>query len=323
MPRTWASRRSNSERSSSYEGIWTVQTGVYAAGKNAITTFFLPRYSDSRTFRRGPPLPAVSPVAGSSKSGASSPTSTLHTGLRLPAISSPCAPRDPGTLTTGLSLWVEFAWGAARKGRCRSAPRLLSVHHGSADEIRRQRSSPALEEEAVAEGAGRQGRDLRLLRVDARARAALAAARDHREDGEGARRSARQPPRQVGRREITPRASGRRAATPPGSAGPPGAPRSRAASPRSSVRPRGRRTRRGARSRADPRRTSPARRRPRARGALPTRARSPARDPRRAARRSDRAPRRSSAGASRGRRPTPRRPRRRGRGARARASRAR
>src|SRR5512138_2060539 len=322
MPRTWASRRSNSERSSSYEGIWTVQTGVNAAGKNASTTFFLPRYSDSRTFFRGPPLPAVSPVAGSSKSGASSPTSTRHTGFFFAAMPPPRCARAAGTLTTPL-LWVEFGWGAARKGRCRSAPRLLSVRHGSADEIRRQRSSPALEEEALAEGAGRQGRDLRLLRVDARARPALAAARDHREDGEGARRSARQPPRQVGRREITPRASGRRAATPPGSAGPPGAPRSRAASPRSSVRPRGRRTRRGARSRADPRRTSPARRRPRARGALPTRARSPARDPRRAARRSDRAPRRSSAGASRDRRPTPRRRRRRGRGARARASRAR
>jgi hypothetical protein len=28
IPRTWVLRRSNSERSSSYEGIWTLQTGV-------------------------------------------------------------------------------------------------------------------------------------------------------------------------------------------------------------------------------------------------------------------------------------------------------
>jgi hypothetical protein len=43
MPRTWALCRSSSGRSSSYEGSWALQTGVKAAGKNASTTFFLPR----------------------------------------------------------------------------------------------------------------------------------------------------------------------------------------------------------------------------------------------------------------------------------------
>ncbi len=43
MPKTWALSRSNSECISSYDGNWAVQTGVNAAGKNASTTFFLPR----------------------------------------------------------------------------------------------------------------------------------------------------------------------------------------------------------------------------------------------------------------------------------------
>src|SRR5215471_16955192 len=66
MPRTWTSYRSNSERSSSYAGIWSVQTGVKASGKNARTTFFLPRKSESFT--------SVSKCDFNVKSGASSPT---------------------------------------------------------------------------------------------------------------------------------------------------------------------------------------------------------------------------------------------------------
>src|SRR5512133_2665963 len=73
------------------------------------------------------------------------------------------------------------------------------VAHGSPDALRRQRPSTPGEEEAVAEGARGQGRDLRLLRLDARARPALAAARDDREDGEGPRRPACRAPR---RRQV-------------------------------------------------------------------------------------------------------------------------
>src|SRR5215471_1501753 len=43
-------------------------------------TFFFPRKSLSFIFFRGVPLPAASPVAVSSKSGASSPTDSFHTG---------------------------------------------------------------------------------------------------------------------------------------------------------------------------------------------------------------------------------------------------
>jgi hypothetical protein len=87
MPKTWALRRSNSERSSSYEGIWTVQTGVKAAGKKARTTFFLPRQSERRTFLFGPPWPAVSPVACSSKSGASSPYASFQISFAMGLLS--------------------------------------------------------------------------------------------------------------------------------------------------------------------------------------------------------------------------------------------
>src|SRR5262245_39270915 len=74
-PRTWASYLANSERSSSYAGIWTVQTGVKASGKNARTTFFLPRKSDSFT--------SLSRCDIIVKSGASSPTFGALTGLAI------------------------------------------------------------------------------------------------------------------------------------------------------------------------------------------------------------------------------------------------
>jgi hypothetical protein len=43
MPRTWAFNPSNLPSSASYDGIWFVQTGVQARGKNASTTDDFPR----------------------------------------------------------------------------------------------------------------------------------------------------------------------------------------------------------------------------------------------------------------------------------------
>ncbi len=42
-PRTWVWTPSNRSSAAWYDGIWLVQTGVQANGKNARTTFFLPR----------------------------------------------------------------------------------------------------------------------------------------------------------------------------------------------------------------------------------------------------------------------------------------
>ena len=48
MPRTWTFNPANVSRSASYDGIWSVQTGVQAIGKNASTTV-LPRKSERVT----------------------------------------------------------------------------------------------------------------------------------------------------------------------------------------------------------------------------------------------------------------------------------
>src|SRR5512147_1834912 len=79
--------------------------------------------------------------------------------------------------------------------------------YGPADALRDQRPPAAGEEEVLAEGPRRQGGDLGLLRLHARARPALAAARDHREDGQGARRAGRlSAGRTLGFRRRIPRA---------------------------------------------------------------------------------------------------------------------
>jgi len=135
-----------------------------------------------------------------------------------------------------------------QRGPALLAPALLHTPYESALEVRVQRSSTAGEEEALAEGARRQGRHLGVLRLDAGARPALAAARDHREDGQGTRRAtAVAPRRQVAAadsddrdpgRSATGPASSHRAASPPGTSRPSGEPQAPGASRRRTDRPR-------------------------------------------------------------------------------------